>query len=159
MSSSASLASTLTKATEKEIEFELNLAPIIDCLTVLITFLLISASFLSVAILDAGISASGPATETPKPPAINVTIDLKQDHRIHLLVSGRETANRVFSPDGQGNWNFTQLAGELTALNGRWQANGAAVTLNADLPVEYRDIVKTLEVTRDIFPAVLLGGF
>ena len=35
------------------LDFELNLAPIIDCLVVLITFMLASASFLSISIFDA----------------------------------------------------------------------------------------------------------
>ena len=39
-------------------DFELNLASLIDCFTVLITFLLASASFLSVGILDAGVAAA-----------------------------------------------------------------------------------------------------
>jgi biopolymer transport protein ExbD len=40
-------------------DFDLNLAPIIDCITVLIAFILISTSFISIGLLDAGI-----ATET-----------------------------------------------------------------------------------------------
>src|SRR5882672_8122358 len=52
-------------------EVELNLAPIIDCFTVLITYLLVTASFLSLAALDVGVSATG--TGTPPPPAADNT--------------------------------------------------------------------------------------
>ena len=41
---------------KNSLDFELNLAPIIDCFTVLIAFILISASFASINILDAGIA-------------------------------------------------------------------------------------------------------
>jgi biopolymer transport protein ExbD len=43
---------------------DINLAPIIDCFTVLIAFMLVSASFLSIGVLDAGIAA---AYNLPKP--------------------------------------------------------------------------------------------
>ena len=45
-------------------DFDLNLAPIIDCMTVLITFMLASASFLSIGILDAGVAAAGATAVT-----------------------------------------------------------------------------------------------
>ncbi|RYZ61531.1 MAG: hypothetical protein EOP09_19835, partial [Proteobacteria bacterium] len=50
------------------LEFDLNLAPIIDCFTVLITFLLVSASFLSVSIFDAGFTPVEQMGDTTPPP-------------------------------------------------------------------------------------------
>jgi biopolymer transport protein ExbD len=51
-----------------EIDFELNLAPIIDCLVVLITFTLISASFLSVAVFDYGAAPNSASQSSTTPP-------------------------------------------------------------------------------------------
>jgi biopolymer transport protein ExbD len=47
---------------KKSREFDLNLAPIIDCLTVLITFLLASAAFLAIGQL----TAAGPSMKTTR---------------------------------------------------------------------------------------------
>ena len=45
-----------------ETDFELNLASIIDCFTVLITYLLVSASFISLGILDVSVPVMACAT-------------------------------------------------------------------------------------------------
>ena len=51
-------------------DFELNLAPIIDCFTVLITFLLAGSAWISVGFLEAGIAASGADVQTTEPPTV-----------------------------------------------------------------------------------------
>ena len=49
----------------KKNDIELNLAPIIDCFTVLITYLLLSASFLSLSVLDITIPLDAVASSEP----------------------------------------------------------------------------------------------
>lgn len=138
-------------------DFDLNLAPIIDCFTVLITFMLASATFLSIGILDAGITAAGAAGTPSSPPPINVSIDLKRGNTISLKVTGKENRTLTFAPKN-GSWDHAALAAELSAIKSRWPAVDAA-TLSGDDSVEYQDIVKSMEITRKTLPAVLLGGF
>ena len=73
-------------------EVELNLAPIIDCFTVLITYLLVTASFLTFAAVDVSISANNPSKqETPSPEDTHplvMTLDLDAENQILLRVSG-----------------------------------------------------------------------
>jgi biopolymer transport protein ExbD len=60
-------------------EVDLNLAPILDCLTVLVAFLLASASFLSVSVLEASVAAEGtPADPNEKPPIL-YSLKLRDD--------------------------------------------------------------------------------
>lgn len=138
-------------------DFELNLASIIDCFTVLISFMLVTASFLSIGILDAGIAAAGATSTGAEPPPINLTIELKRDFSIAFKVVGKESRNDLIAP-ANGTWNSEQLQGQLNGLKARFPGLSAA-TLQADNQVEYLGVVKMLEVTRRSIPAVLLGGF
>jgi biopolymer transport protein ExbD len=144
------------------LDVELNLAPIIDCFTVLITFMLASASFLSIGILDAGIAAAGATAATPSaPPPITLSIELKDSHAIVVKVTGKENRTATIpaaQKDGSADWNHDQLTAQLNELKGRYPAVQAA-TLSADNGVEYKTIVKSMEVVRKSVPAVLLGGF
>src|SRR3954469_14560582 len=73
-------------------DFELNITSIIDTFTVLITFMLASASFLSIGLLDAGISAGGDTASSAKPPSVNVEIRLTADHGYRIQLSGKATS-------------------------------------------------------------------
>ena len=61
-----------------ELDFDLNLAPIIDCFTVLITFLLISASYISINIIEASVASvevsSEPSTAAASGVSLTTTI-------------------------------------------------------------------------------------
>src|SRR4051812_8043711 len=72
-----------------ELDFDLNLAPIIDCLTVLITFTLVSASFLSVSIFDAGAGLPDQSQTDQKPPVVSISLVLKQSGALEIQVTGQ----------------------------------------------------------------------
>lgn len=139
-------------------DFDINLAPIIDCLTVLIAFMLASASFLSIGILDAGVAASGAAaTENTTPPPVNITVELGSDHNFTVKVGGKATSSTPISKKGT-DWNFDELVHTLKNLKTQWPTVNA-VTLSADNSVEYQNVVKSMEIIRGTMPVVLLGGF
>jgi biopolymer transport protein ExbD len=140
-------------------DFELNLASIIDCFTVLITFMLASASFLSLGILDAGVAAAGAsqAATTEKAPAVNVTVELRKGFEIGLKVSGRETSTTELAPVS-GAFNFDSLEAKLRSVRERWP-DTQAVTLSAADDVPYAQVVSVMDRVRKTIPAVLLGGF
>src|SRR4051812_20415125 len=136
-------------------DFELNLASIIDCFTVLITFMLASASFLSLGIMDAGVAAAGATQNAGTPPPINITVELKPGHQMVVAVTGKLTSNTPIQARGT-DWNYDDLTQNLGALKAKFN-DVNAVTLTADNATEYRDVVKTMEVLRKSMPAVLLG--
>lgn len=133
------------------LDFDLNLAPIIDCFTVLITFMLASASFLAVTIFDAGF-APADAVGDPKPPAITVSVVVKdKDQGYKLEVKGKMTLNQTFkTPE--------DLAETLKTVKSKF-ADTSSVTLSADDNVEYEKLVKAMEKMRPIIPGLILGGF
>jgi biopolymer transport protein ExbD len=142
---------------EESQEFDLNLAPIIDCFTVLITFMLASAAFLSIGIFDAGVAAAGAAPSSQKPPSINVVIELNRAQQLQIKVSGKaNTTTTLNAKDGAPD--FDSLRANLDGLKGKY-SDLAAVTLSAETTVQYKDVIKTMEATRKSIPVVMLGGF
>lgn len=139
-------------------DFDLNLAPIIDCFTVLITFMLVSASFISIGLLDAGIAAAGAtAAQNDTPPPINIAIELTGNHELVVKVSGKATSNTPIHAKADA-YDLEAMSANLAALKQRWPGVNA-VTLSADNAIEYRDVIKTMEVARKSLPVVVLGGF
>ena len=142
-------------------DFELQLAPIIDAFTVLIAFLLVSASFLSIGILDAGVAAAGKTAKSTTPPPINLSLKLLSNKSLILKVSGK--ANRSFTIPGlreadQINWNYVELNQQLKSILGKW-SSVKALTIEASDQIKYEDVVKTMDSVRETVPVVLLGGF
>ena len=138
-------------------DFELNLASIIDCLTVLITFLLASATFLSVGILDAGIAAAGNQATPQSPPPITITVEMAKDQVLAVKWTGKQSGNKSI-PLKDGKADFVAMTQVLAELKSKWP-DVSAVILTADNAVEYRDVVKTMEALRKTLPVVALGGF
>lgn len=145
-------------------DFELNLAPIIDCLVVLITFMLASATFLSIGILDAGISAGGATTTATTPPSIVVTVELKKDFQMQLRVEGKETLTVPIGSSAPANagatsqWNMPELVQKIRGLRQKY-ADFGALTIQGDNQLEYREFVTVMDSLRKEIPVVMLGGF
>ncbi|MEK6577641.1 MAG: biopolymer transporter ExbD [Bdellovibrionota bacterium] len=140
-------------------EVDLNLAPIIDCLTVLITFMLASATFLSIGILDAGVASAGSSapSNTPPPP-VSYALEIGKNYQMTLKVSGKSTTTNVIKSKDIGKLDLDQLTTHLNGLKNKWPTV-LAITMTAEEDVEYKEVVKALETTRKVLPAVLLGGF
>jgi biopolymer transport protein ExbD len=138
-------------------DFELNLASIIDCFTVLIAFMLVSAAFVSIGILDAGVAAAGAIAKDGPPPPIQITLSLALDQSMELKVTGKMTSEAKI-PAKNGAADYEKLGAQLSGIKQQW-SEASAMTLVPDTKVAYRDVVKTMEVARKSMPAVLLGGF
>ena len=140
-------------------DFELNLASIIDCFTVLITFLLASASFLSIGILDAGVAAAGATSKTDNAPTVHLSVDIQRDLS---LVIETEKAGKVLSKESvkplEGAPDFGALQERLGAIKAK-HPDVAGLTLSAQAEVQYEQVVRTMDKARRVVPAVMLGGF
>lgn len=139
-------------------DFELNLAPIIDCLTVLIAFVLISASYLSIGVLDSGVAASGATQTLATDSPVSLAIDLRSDHSILVSLSGKVHRDHSIPPGPDGEWNYNSLTDHLAFIKGEWPMLQQAV-LMADNGVDYQQVIKSMEITRKAVPSVFLGGF
>jgi len=138
-------------------DFELNIASIIDCFTVLIAFMLVSASFVAIGILDAGVAAAGATAASSKPPSVTVTVDLQPGHKFSVKLSGKANKTTVLA-ESKGDWDYAAMTEALQGVKKHWP-DVSAITLTADGTIEYKDVVKTMEAARKTMPVVLLGGF
>lgn len=138
-------------------DFDINLAPIIDCFTVLITFLIASASFLAVGVLDTEKASESTVTTDATKPLIRIELELKRDKALKLKVSGQTELDRTIAAD-KGDWNLAELTGALGDLKGKYPATPNLV-LSAEDDIEYLHVVRVMEAAKTKIPAVLLGGF
>jgi biopolymer transport protein ExbD len=139
-------------------DVDLNLAPLIDCFTVIVAFLLLSASFISIAIMDAGVPAisSKPGNEKDRPP-VSIKLDLSDSGVFKLSVSGKQKKDSSFEQK-KGEWDYEGLGVELKSFKEKWPMV-KAITITAGDNVKYDDVVKTMGAVRKHIPGVLLGGF
>lgn len=139
-------------------DFDLNLAPIIDCFTVLIAFMLISSSFLAIGVIDSATAVQSSTSDpNAKVPPVNLEIHLSTARELRFKVTGKEKVDRPIAAV-KGDWNLTELTTEVEALKKRWPDTKVAV-LVPDNTVGYLQLVRVMESLKAHMPGVLLGGF
>ena len=157
MSAGASLPGGGGHGKNQSQDFELNITSIIDTFTVLITFMLASASFLSIGIFDAGITAGGDQATSVKPPEVNVEVALSRDHSFAIKLTGKVNST-IHVAAKAGDLDLDGLNAQLGGVKSKFSGVQAA-TLVAENLVEYKDVIRTMESTRKTLPYVMLGGF
>jgi len=146
-------------------EFDLNIAPVIDCLTVLIAYLLVSVSFLSLAVLDVGVAVSGeaptPDEALPKEPPLSLVIQLAQPHQVVLkLTGGAKNLHLTVPLPSNGAtraFDFDKLKLQLDQIKQKYPSL-SDVSVAAEGTVVYKDMVKAIETIKPDFPKVFISG-
>ncbi len=117
---------------------EINLIPIIDLMSVLITFLLITAVWSQVSMIQLGSSLYSKKTDNvdPKPPPPLADIPLRVDVKEFgfRVVIGSET----FRIDKSGSeWNYVALTERLKSIKEKYPTKtDAVITVDEVLPYE-----------------------
>lgn len=138
-----------------EQDFELNLASIIDCFTVLITYLLVSASFITLGVLDVTVAASTTTGETA-PPDLTITIKLNSNGDLNIDTLGKEK-NNLYLAAQNGTMDLKSMESRLQELKAKFPSVNSAMVTAADA-VKYRDLVKAVEKTKSVLPQVALSA-
>jgi biopolymer transport protein ExbD len=143
-------------------DFDLNLAPIIDCFTVLITYLLVTASFIALNAIEVGVSANGEApaeASAPTDTPLNMEILLAADRNVSIkLIGGPENLDLSIplAPAGT-SWDLAGLSARVADIKQRYPAlQDASVT--AEPTVKYKDMVTIIESLKKVFPKIFLAG-
>lgn len=140
-------------------DFDLNIAPIIDCFTVLITYLLVSASFLSLCVLEVGVAVSGdmapPAVQPEKPPEppLNLLIFMKQIGTFELKVTGGIQNLNWSIPVANEKDLDARLSDLMKRLPTLKEAN-----LSAEPTIHYKEMIKVIENVKKIIPKIFITG-
>jgi biopolymer transport protein ExbD len=145
-------------------EVELNLAPIIDCFTVLITYLLVTASFLTLTALDVSVSANSDK-EAPPPPLTDekpmvMTMDLASTGEVILKISGgdlKKDYDLKLPAKADGSWDSEQLNVTLEKVKNRWDKL-KEISVSAASTVKYKELVHLINETQKSLPKVYISG-
>jgi len=138
-------------------DFDLNIAPIIDCFTVLIAYLLISASFISIGFFDVGVSTTSEVTAPTQPPAPQemMSVAIGAGESLEVKLSGPEIAT-IEVPGKGGHRDYDGLMAQVRAARSRWPALTDA-SVKADSQIEYREVIQTIEQLKKEVPKVFVG--
>ena len=142
-------------------DFELNLAPIIDCFTFIIVFLLTSASFVSVGVLDVNMAspledAAVAATSDNQTP--DVTLRVREPGFITIEIKPLKGVMETmeFPPEG-GALPIAAVTAQLQKLKETSPELSGATILASD-GIKYKDLVHTVESVRAVLPGVSIGN-
>ncbi len=141
--------------------FDLNLVPFIDLMSVLITFLLISAVWTQVSMIQLGASFASPKDPDQtdiKPPTLEDLV-LRLDVRAkgYTLYIGKEIKNiPVLS---ENVYNTEQLKMELEAVKKNYPDKGG-IKLAIEDQIVYDHVVQTMDIglQAGFSPEILTGG-
>jgi biopolymer transport protein ExbD len=135
--------------------FDLNLAPIIDCFTVLITYLLVSASFVSLSMLEVA------PPQLPSSVPLRTPNEPKKPVSLTLLLTEQEAIEIVLTGDVSRQWRMglTEMGRieESLQLARQIAPSLQDVTVKAQKLVSYGKIATVIERVKPIFPTVFLG--
>ena len=142
------------KREDFETDFELNIASIVDCLTVLITYLLAAATFLSLGMMTVTLPSYSSDSTPPETPSLLVTIQLLGNGKIKIKRSGKENGEETLS--GETEEVFQHLGKRLESIKDR-HPNISNVMVGSSDNVHYGILIKTIEVTRKVIPQIAIS--
>jgi biopolymer transport protein ExbD len=142
----------------KSQNFDLNLVPFIDLLSVLITFLLVTAVWLQMSSLDTEQSIQDPNQTPPPmetPPTPPLTVHISADAiEVFRNIDGRQ----VFAARGPDQYDWVAIGEAIKAEKSAWPIEVQA-TIITDDGVKYEHMIKALDISREHgFEKTLLGG-
>jgi biopolymer transport protein ExbD len=148
-------------------DFELNLASIIDCFTVLITYMLVSASFLSLGILSVTVASVNEehTSETPveSPQKVQLSVLVKDDHTVYVKVDSDNpsenttiTINPKKNEQNQNEPDFNQITMVLNEMKSRYLLTSVLVSLDDN--IIYGRVVDYLQQIKEVLSQVALSA-
>ncbi|MGE0616282.1 MAG: ExbD/TolR family protein [Bacteriovoracia bacterium] len=141
-----------------KLDFEINIVPIVDCLTILVTFILASGLYISIGILNVNVSSAVGATSSESEDPVKISVQMSMNHDLSIKLTGSGAQNEIRVGSVNNQWNFDRLKSELKKVQSAWPKVKTATLVSAR-DVAYQDVVKTMEATRNTHPDVVLGGF
>lgn len=139
--------------------FDLNLVPFIDLLSVLITFLLVTAVWLQLSSMDIEQSIQDPNAPPPPPTEVPPTPPLT----IHITADAIDVfrnfdGRKTFAARGPDNYDWVAVAEAIKAEKEAWPVEVQATILTDD-GIHYEHMIKALDISREHgFDKTLLGG-
>lgn len=129
----------------KELNFELNILPILDILSVLICFLLLTAVWVQIGTLDTRQAIGDNTTTAGKnPPSIWVTVE--KDGALTLSLRDIPNKGNIESqiPGNRSGVNWESLSTKLQALRTQWPDLKTGI-VRPSPRTPYKDVIKLMD--------------
>jgi biopolymer transport protein ExbD len=129
-----------------------NIASIIDCFTVLITYILAAASFMSLGALEVGVATNSGADSAlvSTAPIVSLHLHLTQDNQLQVKsVVGEQTDSSTVS--------FENLLAKVTDFKTQ-HPTMKAITISAEDSIPYANLVKVVANVRSLNVPVVFAG-
>ncbi|MBI4403514.1 MAG: biopolymer transporter ExbD [Deltaproteobacteria bacterium] len=133
----------------------LNIVSIIDCFTVLVIYLLTTASFISTGALETKLGAATTSNSNQQP--VIIALELQKSHSVRVMVDGSSLQTAVIPAKSNGNYDFENASAAIAsarAVNPSVQN----VVLLAENEILYDDMVRAVREIRKQCPVVLAAG-
>jgi biopolymer transport protein TolR len=142
-------APTPSKSGKKSVDFVVNLIPSIDLLSVLISFLLITAVWTQLARIatDQAISQNTSAPPQQKEKEKNVNILITADEAV-MNITGDRPPKRV--PRLPEDKYYKEVRSALRGLKERIPAEAPKVMLAAEDKVQYKSMIQIMDICLDL---------
>ena len=133
-------------------DVELNIAPIVDCFTVLIAYMLVSMSYIQLSIFDAGVAASPPADSAPAEPPhpdakipLSFSVEVAETNQIELkLTGGKPEVNEAISIQAvNGVPNTDELSLKVKALKAHPKRYKRSTAINV---ANYKNFITSYKI-------------
>ena len=143
------------EAFDTDLMHVLNLTPMMDILTVLVVFLLITAVFTSITIMDLSVPTSAGGFASNKP---NFAIEVIVRRAGLEIANGRSVEAAI--PKKDDKYDLQKLSELLLALKAKYPEKEDATVL-MEPKVEYDNLIQVMDTVRGaqtpIFPKISIG--
>ena len=136
-------------------EIELNITPIIDCFTVLITFLLASASFLSIGFFETNTPGTT-ADPSQAEPETELVLKIKPNHMAEFKVKGKRNETITFNLVDPAS--MKTLEQQVQGLKDP-QFKLSQILVSAEDSVDYKDLSDLMGHINQFNLPVVVGEF
>ena len=147
-------------------DVELNIAPIVDCFTVLIAYMLVSMSYIQLSIFDAGVAATAPpdsAPAEPPPPDAKVpltfSVSVTETNSMELKLTGGkpEVNDSLLIEPVNGIPNTEALTLKVNQLK-LAHPDLTEANISATNSIRYRTVIKVIQAIKSVLPKVFLAS-
>jgi biopolymer transport protein ExbD len=145
---------------------ELNITAFMNLMVILVPFLLITAVFSRLAILELNLPASSTEPADPQELTFQLEVIVRADK---IEVGDRNVGALGVYPNTQGGYDYESLSTKLTEIKDRYpQKTDASILLESEIPydtlVQVMDRVRVAELVeddgirrKDLFPDISIG--
>lgn len=130
---------------DKELNFELNILPILDILSVLICFLLLTAVWIQIGTLDTRQAIGDNSTAGQKnPPSLWITVNTQGSVQLSMRdLPNKKTYEENIQGNGRGV-NWTALEQKLQNLRAKWPELKTGI-VRPEAQASYGDVIRIMD--------------